>query len=307
MIETQCFICETDDSEPFLLAKDTLGITDQVFSLSKCRGCGLVFLNPSPDPKEMEAFYPDGYWARRESRIEGYYRDIITHFEIRTLRKFLGKGGRLLDVGSGAGEFLYCAKRLGFDCYGVEVSEDMVKYSIETFGLKNVVNSDLLSASFEDSFFDIIVFNHVVEHLYNPLETLMEARRILKRDGILVIQIQNIDSCQFRAFGKKWLGLSLPQHLYQFTPQTIRFALEKVGFDVFKTLHHSIRNSPIFVSFSLTRLNAYNLYLKEKEGKSVLFQKLLILFLNWTFLPLTLLEGLLKKGGVITVIARKEI
>jgi len=182
----------------------------------------------------------------------------------------------------------------------------LVKYSIETFGLKNVINSDLFSASFDEAFFDIIMLNHVLEHLYNPLQTLMEARRILKRGGILVIQTQNIDSYQFRIFGKRWLGLSLPQHLYKFTPQTIRFTLEKVGFNLSKIFHHSIRNSPIFASFSLTRLNAYNLYQKEKIGKTVLFQKLLILFLNWVLLPLTILEGWLKKGGIITVFARKE-
>lgn len=305
-IKTRCFICEMDDSEPFLLARDTLGITDREFSLSKCRRCGLVFLNPIPDPSEMKLFYPEGYWVKRGGRIEGCYRDIIINFELRAFKRLLGKGGRLLDIGSGAGEFLYQAQRHGYDSYGVEISQDMVNHSIKTFGLKNVVNSDILSASFKESFFDIIIFNHVLEHLYNPLETLAEARRILKREGILVIQIPNIDSYQFSIFGKRWLGLSLPQHLYQFTPQTIRLALEKSGFHVFGILHQSIRTSPTIASLSLTRLNLYKLYWKEKEGKSVLFQKLLILFLNWVFFSLTLLEGWLKKGGVITVFARKE-
>lgn len=306
MIKTKCFNCEQDDSEPFLQAKDTLGITNQVFSLSRCRRCDLIFLNPVPEPSEMETFYPEGFWARRESRIEGFYRDIIVNFELRTFKKLLGKGGRLLDIGSGAGEFLYHAQRHGYDSYGVEISKDMVKYSIETFRLKNVINSDLLSASFEDAFFDIITLNHVLEHLFNPFEILVETKRILKKGGILVVQTQNIDSYQFRTFGEMWLGLTIPQHLYQFTPQTIRFTLEKAGFNVFKILHYSIRTSPTFASLSLTRLNAYKLYQKEKEGKSVLFQKLLILFLNWVFFPLILLEGWLKKGGVITVFARKE-
>ena len=267
--KTKCFICKTDDQAPFLQAKDTLGITDQVFSLSKCRRCGLVFLNPTPEPAEMKAFYPEGYWIKRETGIEGYYKDIIIYFELRTLRKLLEPGGRLLDVGSGNGEFLFHAGKHGYDVYGVETSKDMVDYSIKTFGLKNVINSDIFSASFDDSFFDVIMFNHVFEHLYNPLETLTEARRILKKDGILAIQIPNIDSYQFKVFGKRWLGLSLPQHLYQFTPQTIRLAL-------------------------------------EKDGKSVFFQKLLILLLTWASFPLTILEGWLKKGGIITAFARKE-
>lgn len=306
MIDTECFICGINDSKPFLLAKDTLGVTDQVFSLVQCKQCGLIFLNPAPDPKEMEIFYPEGYWAKRGSRIEGCYRDMITRLELKDLIRVIGKGGRLLDVGSGAGEFLYHAERLGFEGYGVEISKEMVKYSIETFGLKNVINSDFLSASFPEEFFDIILFNHVLEHLYNPVENLMEAKRLLKKEGILVIQIPNLDSYQFKIFRKKWLQLSVPQHLNHFTTETIKSALEKVGFDVFKVLHYSIRNSTLFLSFSLTGLNVYKLYQKEKKGESVFFQKLIVLLLNWVLLPFTLMEGLLKKGGVITVFARKS-
>jgi SAM-dependent methyltransferase len=305
MFATKCFICERDDSEHFLFAKDTLGITDQLFQLSRCRRCGLIFLNPAPDTREMEFFYPKGYWAKRESRLEGFYRDLITRLELKNLIKVMGKGGRLLDVGSGAGEFLYHAERLGFESYGVEISEEMVKYSVKTFGLKNVINSDLLSNSFPEGFFDIVLFNHVLEHLYNPLENLIEAKRLLKKEGILVIQIPNLDSYQFKFFGKKWFQLSVPQHLYHFTPETIRLALEKVGFDLFKVLHYSIRNSSLFVSFGLTGLNVYKLYKKEKKGESVFFQKLLVLFLNWVVLPFTILEGLLNKGGAITIFARK--
>lgn len=301
MINTKCFICESDDNEPFLSAKDTLGITE-----TKCRRCGLIFLNPAPDREEMKVFYPGGYWLKRENALEGIYRDCIMRLELGSFKRFMGKGIRQLEVGSGSGELLYNAEKMGFDCYGVEISGEMVEYARKTFGLERVKNADLLSASFDNEFFDNIIFNHVFEHIDNPVATFMEVKRILKKEGVLVIQVPNIDSYQFRAFGKKWVQLSVPQHLCHFTPETIRLALETVGFNVFKILHYSIRNSPLFVSFSLTGINVYKLYQKEKRGESVLFQKLLLLFLNSIFLPFTLLEGWLKKGGVITVFARKS-
>lgn len=304
MITTKCFICKNNDHEPFLSARDTLKVTDQVFSMVRCKKCGLIFLNPAPDPKEMEVFCPDGYRARRGDRVEGYYKDMMINLELRIFRRLMGKGGRLLDVGSGTGEVLYNAVKMGFDCYGVEISEEAAEYSVKNFGLKNVINSDFLSTSFPEGFFDIILFNHVLEHLYNPIENLEEAQRVLKEEGILVVQVPNIDSYQFRTFRDKWFGLSVPHHLYHFNPETVTLAIENAGFHVFKIIHYSIRNiTPL--SFSITGLNAYKINQKAKEGRSVLFQKLLIIFLNWLFLPLILLEGWLKRGGFITVFARK--
>lgn len=307
MINNKCFICNTDNSEKFITAQNTLGITEQKFTLYKCKNCGLVFLNPFLDYKELETYYPEDSWGTRGNKLEGYYRDFIINRELKMmLGGIKGKGKRLLDVGSGTGEFLYHAKKLGFEVYGLETSKHMVKYSKETFGLPNILDSDLLSASYPEEYFDVILCNQVLEHLTNPFEYLKEVKRILKKDGNLVIQGTNISSYQFKMFREKWWGLSLPQHIYLFNPETITLALKKAGFNVSNILYHSIRNSTSCIYHTITGLNSHTLGKKSLQGKSIVLEKMFILFLSWFFLPFTLLEGWLKKGSIITIYAKKN-
>ncbi len=85
---------------------------------------------------------------------------------------------------------------------------------------------------------------HVLEHTRDPIAVLREIRRILKDNGIFILAIPNLNNFLFqlayRLIRGRRMHLFDPDdrelHLYHFTTETIRLALEKTGFSVQKIL-----------------------------------------------------------------------
>src|SRR3989442_1038675 len=76
-------------------------------------GCGLVRLDPPPDPQELARFYPRNYWFTPEQsaagRAEEAYRRLVLRDHVRFVECALRQSparGPLLDVGCGGGLFL---------------------------------------------------------------------------------------------------------------------------------------------------------------------------------------------------------
>jgi SAM-dependent methyltransferase len=96
------------------------------------------------------------------------------------------------------------------------------------------------NAAFPDEFFDVVTMWHVLEHVPDPRETLGELRRILKPNGLLVVEVPDSASVTFRLCGDRWLQLDIPRHLQHFTPKTLVRILEDAKFTpVYRqTFHH---------------------------------------------------------------------
>jgi len=225
----------------------------------------LVYVNPRLQEKELIKIYssPDYYQSKDTDTCgyENYLEDkenITKTFKqkLKKINKFI-KRGKILDMGCAFGFFLDLLQIDGWEVYGVEVSEYASKYAQTELGL-NVFNGTLKNACFPDEFFDTIVMWDVVEHLSDPLAELREINRILKRDGLLVIQTPNIDSLIARFTGKRWACLQRPaEHYYYFSPKTLEIMLEKVGD---KIIHSYNFEGGKFcnIRFILNRLKVYN-------------------------------------------------
>jgi len=156
---------------------------------------------------------------------------------------------RLLDVGCGYGIFLNLAKDQGWKVYGIELSEDACQFARKNFGL-NVFCGDLKEASFPKDHFDVVTLWNVLDHTTNPLEQLLEIKRILKDNGLLFIRLPNFlfqgkSRCIGEAFDRLFFGRTYlsrkisVSHLYAFTPSSIANLLERVGFSTFR-----LKNAP---------------------------------------------------------------
>ena len=69
----------------------------------------------------------------------------------------------------------------------------------------------------------------MIEHVPDPIATLKECARLLKKGGKLVLATPNQESMSHRTFGKDWRGLEPPRHLHIFSPSSLNRALNQAG------------------------------------------------------------------------------
>ena len=118
---------------------------------------------------------------------------------------FPGSGARLLDVGCGNGDFLMFMARLGWKSEGLDPDVEAVGLAQEA-GLKARVGTaaDLTA---HDGPFDAITLNHVIEHIHDPVGTLVRIREHLKPGGLVWVATPNVAAPGHRLFRRDWLGL----------------------------------------------------------------------------------------------------
>jgi len=222
-----CNLCGGKNHTPLFESHDYLLYSPLTFRLVQCNACGLIFLNPRP--KNMDEYYT------------GYYNAIFTkgYFEWlspdRTRRiNRMRPQGKMLDIGCGKGEFLSAMSKIGWDVYGNDISPDNCNYVRNTLGLKNIHCGQFESIDLPEKYFDVITLINVLEHLKEPRQTLQKIHRLLKDDGIVVIESPDFNSMQSALSGKAWYGLDLPRHLYQLSPRIVNKLLDVTGFRVIK-------------------------------------------------------------------------
>lgn len=158
-------------------------------TLVKCAKCGLVFREPKPSDKTMIEYYQKSYSdIFDEEKYKSHREEIFLNFLEKAVKH--SGGGKLLDVGCGYGIFLSLAKNQGWEVYGVELSKEACQFARSSLGL-NVFCGDLKEASFPEGHFDVVTLWNVLDHMVNPVQQLLEVRRILKNDGLLFLRLPN--------------------------------------------------------------------------------------------------------------------
>ncbi|MFN0207581.1 MAG: methyltransferase domain-containing protein [Planctomycetota bacterium] len=231
LIEVGCGLCGKSDA--------TLQFEEPPYRVVKCNHCGLTYVTPRRDPEKLKALYITDYWKSASAKDFGYtdyLKDEPLYLKtyrrrFKVIRRVHPAPGKILDVGCAAGYFLSIAKENGWDCTGVEVSPLVGGFARDRYHL-NILEGTLLDQKLEASSFDLITFWDVVEHLPDPAAVLKEARRLLKPDGILLIETQNVASRFAKTMGPKWHHYKHAEHIYHFNPDTIRKLAAAAGFEV---------------------------------------------------------------------------
>ncbi len=270
-----CMLCGCGDARPVLTAADRLaaartGLSEQPtapqaalvgdvaasFTVVRCRGCGLAYVNPRPTAGEIGRYYPDDYHTARGAggavqRLEDAWRQRQFGEVAGWLADLRPARGRLLDVGCGSGELLEALRADGWRVSGVEPSARSAEIARTQRGL-DVQIAAFDDAELTDGALDAIVFAAALEHLHDPLTALTRARRLLAPSGLVaVLFLPRFDAPQARLFGPRWIGLDLPRHLYHFDPRTFAAATRAAGLRVVATKPYSRRHSPAFWTASL--------------------------------------------------------
>ncbi len=163
--------------------------------------------------------------------------------------------GRILDVGCGYGMFLEEARRLGWTVQGVEPTPERAE-AARGRGLP-VVSGTLEQACFETGSFDVVVLQHVIEHLTEPRVSLAEISRILRPGGLLYVACPNAGSVEARLAGAGWGWFCPPAHVFHYTPAGLKTLLETSGYGVagWRTDHGADRGGLLFNAMLGARAN----------------------------------------------------
>jgi SAM-dependent methyltransferase len=266
----------------------------------------------------IKKYYPETYYLKDNLGLKSFLEDDIPGLSRAARIEKYSLGGNILDVGCGSGGFLGSLDPERWRRYGVEISPVPGKNAQQRFGI-TVFVGDLRQANFPDDQFDVITLWHVFEHMPDPIEVLKQIRRILKKDGILLIAVPNFNSLESRLMKDKWYHLDVPRHLFHFTPETIEKTLRIPGFKIIKVRHFEIKNLYGFLQSSLNSLGFKKDLLRdwlsgrltdsEKTWQQrmqmfVIFAALPLLFI--AVLLLTLFENSVRMGGTIEVYAENK-
>lgn len=135
--------------------------------------------------------------------------------------------GVLCDIGCGPGWLIQEMQWLGWECIGVETAPD-AKQHLVRHDIGHVFSLDDLP----DDEFDLVVAYHVIEHMEDPIHELGEMRRILKRDGWLVIGTPDFGSPCAERFDNNYRMLHDPTHISLFTNESMHRFLREFGFEI---------------------------------------------------------------------------
>ena len=182
------------------------------YAVVRCVGCGLLYRNPGIRPERLGDLYAGHYsrfltgaYAQDRQRR---YRLVMDAFDPLFAD---GAGRRLLDFGCGAGLFLDLAYERGFECYGVDLSEDSVEKARERpSGAHAYFGSPADVPEIAAGGFDVVTMWSVLAHLATPVEDLTMLRGLLSDDGALMILTVNANSLLLKAHGPR-LGRLHPQ------------------------------------------------------------------------------------------------
>jgi predicted SAM-dependent methyltransferase len=325
MEEVNCNLCGADNHRLVMEVSDQHPETDTKFKIVECNNCGLIFTNPRPNKTEIKSYYTSDYYENKDFtitynniKIKGAPFVVRSYFKFRNklernklfekvkrVENNIGRQGKIVDVGCGNGDFLGLMELRDWQCLGIEISDFMSEYAMQKYGI-DVFNGELEEANLLPDSVDVITFWHSLEHLYDPIKTLRGSYEILKKNGLIIILVPDIESYEFMVLKEKWPHLDVPRHLYHWSERTLTNLLKKTGFRDISLSH-----------FTKLSMNHFKLLIWPehwdrirlgKEGKShsyVFCIKVIYELLHYISLPLSLIASLFGHGHSIVIYARK--
>ncbi|MBC7862884.1 MAG: class I SAM-dependent methyltransferase [Bacteroidia bacterium] len=260
-----CPVCASPKQKLFLSCKD-FTVSQKVFEIKSCEGCGFKFTSPRPQAQDLGNYYKsEDYVSHSDTKkgaVNRLYHWVRSYTLIKKLQLVLrySKRGKILDFGCGTGAFLEICKRDKWEVFGIEPDPDARKLAKEKSGVEAFESKEEFHKQLPQQKFDAITLWHVLEHVPD-LEAWFEfIKDHISANGKIIIAVPNCSSFDAKKFGEFWAAYDVPRHLSHFTPKDIETLFKKHGYSLIKTL------PMVFDSFYVSMLSN-----KYKHGSTRLF------------------------------------
>lgn len=244
---SNCKLCGEAGKVRYAGLQDRLFSAPGTWSLMQCPepSCGLLWLDPEPTEDDIGLLYRTYYThlphSTRASSLRGALKllsaGLLKSMSVMRERKKVQRlfvddlaPGDLLEVGCGAGGRLRVFASMGWHVTGQDVDAAAAAEAARNSGVEVHVGpvAQLLERGRR---FDVIVMNHVIEHVLRPVDFLRMCRQLLRPSGELICVTPNAHSWGHEAFGRNWMSLDPPRHITLFTVDALRKAAQKAGFE----------------------------------------------------------------------------
>jgi len=195
-------------------------------TIGRCINCGLLKTVLQPKNKFNPQTTHADFYEEKHFLFVSLLQPIVDQ-----IKKYK-KTGLVLDVGCSSGILLELLKKEGFDIYGIEPNKKAFLISQKKFGGKifNGYLSEYIKK--KPRGFDVIIYNHVLEHIDKVVEEINLIKKVLKPGGLLVIGVPNINNIIFFLRQKYWEYLVALEHIWHFSKKYLVNFLNKKGFNV---------------------------------------------------------------------------
>lgn len=253
-----CKICNNSQNNHQLEVNEMMMGLKEIFEYTECSKCGCLQINAIPE--EMNKYYAKNYYSyeKQKEKTNHLINTLIMKRNEYCLFKknFLGKlvnikypnsfystlgylninyYSKILDVGCGAGKFLYELEDLNFKrLTGID---PYIENETHTEHL-TIMKKNLHHLPDEEKF-DFIFLNHSFEHLSDPLESLLKVQNILSKDGTCIIGMPLKTDYIWQLYGVNWVQIDAPRHFFIQTSKSFDILLGKTDLEIQKTLFDS--------------------------------------------------------------------
>jgi 2-polyprenyl-3-methyl-5-hydroxy-6-metoxy-1,4-benzoquinol methylase len=221
----------------------------EVFNVQymKCRRCFTLINTPRQVitfyevENDDEAFYGKSYWMKHQTDDLGHpsiflrSRKDLTERCLYWLRNILAyklTPGSTLEIGSGPGAFVQMLNSVGFDSKGLELSPWVANYGSEIHGVE-IINSKIEDVSNDLEPKDIVIMMDVLEHFPDPVESMKHVKKVMKNDGVLVIQTPCYNHLSYEEMLAQndpfLIQLKDQEHLYLFSKEAVTILFQEIG------------------------------------------------------------------------------
>lgn len=219
-----CPLCASGEAELIATEARDGGKLDSV----ACLGCGLLRSDPIPSKSELKCFYESDYRVSYKGLREPKPKHVarggyLAVARFRALSRYIRQSNRVLDVGSGGGEWLYLLKRKGIAATGLDPDPSYGAFARRELYV-DVVGGTADEAEFAPQSFQVVTLFHVLEHLRDPVRMLQKCLSWLSEGGYLIVEVPNLASPHQHP--RKRFHRA---HLFGFVPATLSLAARMAG------------------------------------------------------------------------------
>lgn len=169
---------------------------------------------------QIEAQYKGPYRTHLKRRRD-YIKSKIDRWFINNYPRT--QGFNIIDIGCGDGQHLIWLQYFkNTYLYGSDYNLLRLRRAQQNVPSVRLLLMDILDIPFDDNYFDMILCNHVLEHIWDDVKALRQMERVLSPNGILILGVPNE--------GSQWwqLAYDLEPHIRQMTDHVHFYNTEKI-------------------------------------------------------------------------------